>query len=622
MLTFKGIRKALQKAEREVSNTRDVRTYTWTPLSSINNIIQDNSHVVKALEEKIRMSDSMKRFIFGRAKRLVSLLIRLDRLDLLQRFHGEQFGDEDFPIRYIKPRTTGNKSRPKWSIQSCRSDKTVSSGVVLDEDDSDDEDDNEKEMIRQFCNTYQWRFFVPVFSPHDKAHVFDPRCQMPYLEELGSNQTNFSVVRHFVIHRTHLNFKLDDQIGTLVDGERNPHIAVKELLSAQGLSREKFAKVAENEATILKRLRDQDHPHFIRAIATYTQGNRYYFVFPWARGGNLRDFWANQPTLHVASTNINIEDWSSYFEWFFEQLLGLSGAIESLHHPEKDPRESCRHGDLKPENILCFSNTDVGTKKIPIGVRLVVADAGHAKVHELATEFRGEPTGTPQGTIMYSPPEAELQLQDARSRRYDIWSLGCLYLEFLVWILYGNLTLESFRRDIGPGQPYYRKEPEVGLKEPVKEWIKAIKEDPRCAEVKKTAIGRLVTLIENRLLVVKVELRKDSFSEYNGSDPSRRGISPMSTEGSIKMILKRPTMDLSSKDAQRADAEEVYEEMKSIVNAVKRERSIPWINQNGIVNAAKRGPPTFMANLTPGDNRGALRGKDANGMMKGVFQTL
>jgi hypothetical protein len=39
--------------------------------------------------------------------------------------------------------------------------------------------------------------------------VFDSACQMPFLEEIkteGNTQTNFSDVKHFIIHRSHLEF--------------------------------------------------------------------------------------------------------------------------------------------------------------------------------------------------------------------------------------------------------------------------------------------------------------------------------------------------------------------------------------------------------------------------------
>jgi serine/threonine protein kinase len=212
--------------------------------------------------------------------------------------------------------------------------------------------------------------------------------------------------------------------------------------------------------------------------------------------------------LSTASLNFSSQDWVRYLTWFFTQLVGLAKAIKILHHPPKGTGESCRHGDLKPENILCFGKQELGPADIPTDVKLVVADAGLAKVREKATEFRGEKTSTLGGTTMYSPPEAKLRPEEARSRRYDIWSLGCLYLEFLIWILYGNEVLENFRGAVGKDQPFYEEGPIVAIKEVVQKWIKAIRDDPRCSPAGLTALGRLVDLIEDRLLVVNVVIRR------------------------------------------------------------------------------------------------------------------
>lgn len=289
----------------------------------------------------------------------------------------------------------------------------------------------------------------------------------------------------------------------MIDESGNPHVAVKELTSAKSLSWSGFEKLVENEASVLLHFGKQDHPHFIQTIARYTHGARHFFIFPWARGGNLRNLWKEQQSLSTAcaSLNVNKEYSVGYIRWFFEQLLGLSGAVERLHNPPNQPGGSCRHGDLKPENILCFCKAVPEAGYLPTDIKLVIADAGHAKIHEKATDLRGERTTTQAGTQTYTPPEVEVSSDKARSRRYDIWSLGCLYLEFLIWIMYGPRGLEAFHDDVKRAQPYtfYRTNPDVSLKPEVQAWIDAIKKDPRCAPVMSTAVGRLINLIEKRL---------------------------------------------------------------------------------------------------------------------------
>ena len=395
-------------------------------------------------------------------------------------------------------------------------------------------------------------------------------------------------------------------------------MAVKELKSAQGLTPEKFQELAKNESVVLKRFRKQGHPHLIRALAHYTQGRQYFFMFPWAKRGNLRDFWNSPASLSTASFNFNPEDWVTYLNWFFSQLVGLAEAIESLHHPpprsdqqEDRSAESCRHGDLKPENILCFSKQEPGLMNIPTDVKLVIADAGHAKVHERATEFRTGATTTPGGTIMYSPPEAEFQRKEARTRRYDIWSLGCLYLEFLIWTLYGNKALKGFTHSLQGS--FYEKGKVPVLKGVVKDWIDAIRDDPRCLPVELTALGRLVDLIEYRLLVTNIVIRhSDSIPPGNDTGDTTTGDTSSKAEKPL-VVVTPATIPLESSVSsvpERAGSKEICEELEKIFAAAKKENSLAWINWDGMEEAAKRGPPQITPLLTNSSRRNSVTVKN------------
>lgn len=97
-----------------------------------------------------------------------------------------------------------------------------------------------------------------------------------------------------------------------------------------------------------------------------------------------------------------------------------------------------RHGDLKPENILRFlkANEQVGTLRI--------SDLGLAKQHSVRTGLRKLASSSTFGTLEYEPPEATTMLNSPRSRLYDVWSFGCVMLEFVVWLLYGQEGRDDF----------------------------------------------------------------------------------------------------------------------------------------------------------------------------------
>jgi serine/threonine protein kinase len=102
---------------------------------------------------------------------------------------------------------------------------------------------------------------------------------------------------------------------------------------------------------------------------------------------------------------------------------------------------SIRHGDLKPENILGFSD-----ETMDLGI-LRLADMSLTKRHVVATQLRTKGTNTRWSIRRYEAPEA-LSIDNVRSRLYDVWSMGCITLVFIIWILYGKGELKKLYSQI------------------------------------------------------------------------------------------------------------------------------------------------------------------------------
>lgn len=150
-------------------------------------------------------------------------------------------------------------------------------------------------------------------------------------------------------------------------------------------------------------------------------------IFPWADGGNLLNEWERLPPHDVGAEKVL---------WFLEQFVGLCEALEELHTKET---QNCIHGDLKPENILIFSQP--GSNPI-----FQIADLGLAAFHIEAHTNMRMASGVGSGTSRYKPPEMEtMNLEVSRGRAYDIWSMGCILLEFLVWLTSGYDGLRKFQ---------------------------------------------------------------------------------------------------------------------------------------------------------------------------------
>jgi serine/threonine protein kinase len=95
-----------------------------------------------------------------------------------------------------------------------------------------------------------------------------------------------------------------------------------------------------------------------------------------------------------------------------------------------------RHGDIKPENILLFSDPDE-----PLG-RLVLSDFGSGQFNSRASASQ-VPNERARQTRMYQPPESDIE-GGTISRSSDIWTLGCVFLEFTTWLLGGYSLVEDF----------------------------------------------------------------------------------------------------------------------------------------------------------------------------------
>jgi len=136
------------------------------------------------------------------------------------------------------------------------------------------------------------------------------------------------------------------------------------------------------------------------------------------------------------------------------QILGLARALETIHYcpVEADDMDSLlvddarpfgRHGDMKPENILWFKDERLDNEESSIGV-LKIADFGFADFHsEHSRSIRRSLVGG--FTDTYKAPEYDTN--QPISPKYDIWSFGCILLQFIVWYLRGWDGVDAFSKD-------------------------------------------------------------------------------------------------------------------------------------------------------------------------------
>jgi serine/threonine protein kinase len=319
----------------------------------------------------------------------------------------------------------------------------------------------------------QWYVQAPVLGATDEHMILGKKCPMPFIERETIRHVPGTVIYRSTLHSAH-------HEGPQATG-KDCKIAIKEFLYKNPFDKEK-----EN----LEKMKNLRHQHLIQHIASYEKENQYYVIFPWANGGDLRNFWdQTKPNMRTQKLTL----------WSLQQMLGLASALEALH------QLNCRHGDLKPENILHFKEgQEEGTLKI--------ADLGVSKVHEKGTALRVDGTFERATTPSYEPPEVILIQDTPRSRKYDMWSMGCILLEFVIWLLTDYELIEAFnlaRAGSVAGsalEAHFYKivngQPEIHPI--VLEVIEGLRKHPRYVG---TALEALVELICGHLLLVKVEPR-------------------------------------------------------------------------------------------------------------------
>lgn len=265
-----------------------------------------------------------------------------------------------------------------------------------------------------------------------------------------------------------------------------------------------FEDFKQERDNLIKIRKIAKNRHITQSFESFSQGGRGYIVFPWAQGGDLDNFWQSQnQTPRTPQLAL----------WCLKQMLGLSEALYSLHE-EIGKEANCRHGDLKPGNILHFHTG--GARGV-----LKISDFGISRIHNKATFKRTEnDTKTRATSPSYEAPEAAGP-KKARSRKYDIWSLGCIFLEFAIWLVqdwsavkdFDNARKPNVTSNDGTDSTHFyevldRSNNKFIVHPEVLRRIKHLSKMTQSSHG--TALGDLLNIIKNNLVRIEVDDRIDA----------------------------------------------------------------------------------------------------------------
>ncbi|KAF4962252.1 hypothetical protein FSARC_9641 [Fusarium sarcochroum] len=209
----------------------------------------------------------------------------------------------------------------------------------------------------------------------------------------------------------------------------------------QGISGEELYK---DEANIYNMLHSSNNSYITKHFASFEfpAKQRYIIVLEYAAGGSLLDF------FRTTSLPVTPDD----FGLLWGRMINLLDALHALNDAHR-PTELLPwplagvHLDIQPANILVFPQKDKGQR---FDVKFKLADFGLAAMGRVS-QSGGALATENRGNRMYVSPEAfaNFAVQDhvrtKVSAAADIWSLGAVFSDVLVWSIAGEEGQEQYR---------------------------------------------------------------------------------------------------------------------------------------------------------------------------------
>ncbi|KAF2848958.1 kinase-like protein [Plenodomus tracheiphilus IPT5] len=171
-------------------------------------------------------------------------------------------------------------------------------------------------------------------------------------------------------------------------------------------------------------------PGMTKSYTGFDLDGKFHFISERA-ASNLKELLGSKP-----GSDINIV-------WLRKQSRDLAEALLNIHESGGD--SIGMHHDIRRSNILVFPNQNS---------QLKLTDWGYTAVQK-AAHFTKQSSANPP----YSPPESAPPLPAGQARNqseetaqpHDIWALGRIFLDLLVWVKEGQNGYTSFRNDVKNG---------------------------------------------------------------------------------------------------------------------------------------------------------------------------
>ncbi|KAF2236035.1 kinase-like protein [Viridothelium virens] len=521
-----ALKKRLRKERIECPQFSQQHFIPWPAQKKL--ITEDTIRKVIIAEHPHLNHNEVKQYVqrtFQKASTLFAILAYMKSPQEICGLLDEGITDEQLPLRRKTHGLEGKALASQWILEARPGDGKTAARIKLINDWQPDQ--------REKFSKAQRLMTAPVFQRNVRLPL-DDDVVLPFMYPEGNKKrpetrggySEIQIRRPYEWHH--------DFWDCLDDANEERLVAIKKLLTTDD-------REINNEIENLQRVGGK-HDHLMELFAYFEYKDRMHLILPYA-DADLRQYWEENP-----SPNFN----AGTVLWSVEQMHGIADGLLKVHEftpswppePKEDARKQPeldaniqiqsgekiygRHGDFKPENILWFSSGPDG------GGMLKIADYGLCRFHGRESRSQSNPHHIAY-SFTYEPPE--IRLGKCVSRAYDFWSLGCVYLEFITWLMQGNIGIEAFSdARMAPHNTIPRlsedifftmiksgDEPQAEVRKAVVEWVQDLHKHERCSLL----VHDLLDLIMNDMLCI---------------DPDTR-IKAMDLRDSLKGFLNRAKED-------------------------------------------------------------------------------
>ncbi|KAF2122527.1 kinase-like domain-containing protein [Lophiotrema nucula] len=264
----------------------------------------------------------------------------------------------------------------------------------------------------------QWDYLAYSITKGTYQRKLAPERILPYLEQVGLGGGGYSSVYKVLIHPAHQNIRS----GTT---EKGLCLVRKEIRYFNaGVTR-------KDESELLFLLGSLKHPNIVELLAAYMQDGVPNLLFEPA-DMDLDQFLRNENRIPAFEDNATV----------YKAAYGLSSGLRYLHFFQPRPRRASGdpnplmhglHQDIKPRNILVR------------GKEFILADFGLSRLKPDGDDSK---TVWKDATFEYGAPECRDPITLAQrkiGRASDIWSLGCIFSEIMIYLQAGHRGVSEFR---------------------------------------------------------------------------------------------------------------------------------------------------------------------------------